>query len=264
MASLSVIVITKNEAHNIEACLESVSFADEWVVVDSGSTDNTVELSRKFTDKVLVTDWPGDGPQKNRAIDMTTGDWILCLDADERVTPQLAAEIKQAMQQDSCQGFEIPYISTYCGKAIRWGDWRGEKHLRLFKKSAGQFSNHVVHCRAQVEGKIGLLKHHILHHPFRNMDALLHKLNDYSTGSAVRKFEQGKKATLWTAISHGLWTFIRGYFIKLGLLDGKEGFMLALSNAHGTYYRYVKLMHLSEQRKHHGNAAAHPHVSSGS
>ncbi len=247
MATLSVIVITKNEAHNIEACLESVDFADERVVVDSGSEDDTVALCSKYTDKVMVTDWPGDGPQKNRAIAMTSGDWILCLDADERVTPKLAEEIQRVIEQGTHQGYEIPYVSTYCGKPIRFGDWRGEKHLRLFKKSQGRFSEDVVHCKAIIDGQVGMLKHHILHHPFVSISAMLHKMNDYSSGSAKMKHAKGKKSSLLTALSHGIWAFIRGYVLKFGFLDGQRGFMLALSNAHGTYYRYVKLMFLSKE-----------------
>lgn len=260
MSKLSVIVITKNEAHNIIDCLDSASFADEWVVVDSGSTDGTPELCRSRA-TVLVTDWPGDGPQKNRAIALTTHEWILCLDADERVTPSLAKEIQHIIHNTDCAGFEIPYRSTYCGKTIRFGDWRGEKHLRLFRKDSGQFSNLVVHCKADIQGKIGLLKNHIVHHPFRSLEALLHKMNDYSTGSAQRKWEQGKKATLWTALSHSLWSFFRGYILKGGFLDGQAGFMLAVSNAEGTYYRYLKLLFKSE-KQHEKHVPTHVHVPS--
>ena len=244
MSSLSVIIVTKNEAHNIKDCLESVQFADEIILYDSGSTDNTVEIAKSYTPYVTVTDWPGDGPQKNRALTKTTSDWVLCLDADERVTPALKQEILACLPQTNFDAFDIPYQSSYCQKMIRFGDWRNEKHLRLFKRTKGKFTEDVVHCHLQVNGKIGLLKNPIHHYPFHNLEHLLHKLNDYSTQSALHKFKMGKKATLWTALSHSTWTFIRGYFIKLGLLDGKEGFMLALSNAQGTYYRYVKLMYL--------------------
>lgn len=259
MPTLSVIVVTKNEAHNIKDCLSSVAFADEIIVYDCGSTDGTPEICRTYTEHVVVTDWPGDGPQKNRALSKATKDWVLCLDADERVSPELATEIQQQMKQSEIKGFEIPFISTYCGKKIRFGDWRGEKHLRLFKRSHGGFSDHVVHCHTTVDGPIKKLGHPIIHHPFHNLGAMLHKLNDYSTGSALRKYNQGKRASLFTALSHGAWTFFRGYFIKLGFLDGKEGFMLAVSNAEGTYYRYLKLMLLSKGKGH--GEIANTHVS---
>lgn len=258
MTTLSVIIVTKNEAHNIKACLESVKFADEIIVYDCGSTDGTPDLCRQYTNKVVVTDWPGDGPQKNRALSDATKDWVLCLDADERITPALAEHLKQTIANTSHRGFIIPFQSTYCGKPIRFGDWRGEKHLRLFKRGFGQFSDHVVHCHTQVEGSIGTLNHKIIHHPFHNFEALIHKMNDYSTQSAIRKFKQGKRASLWTALSHGIWTFVRGYIFKLGFLDGPEGFMLALSNAQGTYYRYVKIRLLSKGRQH--GTATHAHV----
>lgn len=248
MTKLSVIVITKNEAHNIVDCLRSVAFADEIIVFDSGSTDGTPELALQYTSKVVVTpDWPGDGPQKNRALKMATGDWVLCLDADERVSEDLANELKKTLINPTHAAFDIPYQSTYCGKIIHFGDWRNESHVRLFKRGQAQFTENIVHCHLAVLGSTGKLKHAIIHHPFQQLATLLHKMNDYSTQSAKALFEKGRKASLWTAISHGMWTFIRGYFLKLGLLDGREGFLLAISNAQGSYYRYLKLMYLCEQ-----------------
>jgi len=248
MTKLSVIVITKNEAHNIEDCLKSVDFADEIILFDSGSTDNTVEIARRYTPHVTVTaDWPGDGPQKNRALAKTTGNWVLCLDADERVTPPLAEEIKKILHAGTnFAAFNIPYQSTYCGKAIRFGDWRGESHVRLFQRDKAKFTENIVHCHLAVNGKTGKLKHKIIHHPFHHLGAMLHKLNDYSTQSAKALFAKGKKATLSTALSHAFWSFLKGYILKLGFLDGREGFILAISNAQGTYYRYLKLMYLHE------------------
>lgn len=248
MTKLTVIIITKNEAHNIADCLRSVSFADEVIVYDSGSTDKTVEICQQFNAQVTVTpDWPGDGAQKNRALAKAKGEWVLCLDADERVTPPLAKEIQEAIKQTHYCAFDIPYQSTYCRKMIRFGDWRGESHQRLFQRNKARFSEDIVHCHLQVEGKVGKLKHQIIHHPFHHLDAVLYKMNDYSSQSAKAQFQRGRRASFWTAISHSFWSFIRGYFLKLGCLDGREGFMLAMSNAQGTYYRYLKLMYLCEQ-----------------
>jgi glycosyltransferase involved in cell wall biosynthesis len=248
MTKLTLIIVTRNEAHNIADCIRSVHFADEIIVYDSSSTDNTVEICRQFKALVTITaDWPGDGAQKNRALTKATGEWVLCLDADERVSPALAKEIQAIILKTTDCAFDIPYQSTYCRKIIRFGDWRGESHRRLFKRANARFSEDIVHCHLQVEGRIGRLKHPILHHPFHHLDAMIYKMNDYSTQGAKSQFKKGKKASFWTAISHSLWTFIRGYFIKLGCLDGREGFMLAMSNAHGTYYRYLKLMYLCEQ-----------------
>lgn len=247
MSKLSVIIVTKNEAHNIIDCLASVSFAAEIIVFDSGSTDNTVALCQAYDPKVKVTvtpDWPGDGPQKNRAIDSASQDWILCLDADERVSPALAKEMQACFTQTEVNAFDIPYFSSYCGKILRFGDWRNESHIRLFRRESARFSEDIVHCRLQTTGRIKKLKAPIWHHPFRDLASLLYKMNDYSTQSALAQFKAGKRASMWTALSHGMWAFFRGYCLKLGFLDGREGFLLAVSNAQGTYYRYLKLFYL--------------------
>lgn len=254
MTKLTTIVVTKNEAHNIADCLTSVSFCDEIIVFDSGSTDGTPQICQEYTPFVTITpDWPGDGPQKNRAIAQATGDWILCLDADERVSPALAQEIQNIIQNTTHTAFEIPYQSTYCGKKIRFGDWRNESHVRLFRRNHAHFTEDIVHCHLQVQGTTGKLQHAIIHHPFQHLGAMLAKMNDYSTQSAKAKFLQGKKSSLCTALSHGIWAFIRGYILKSGWRDGKEGYLLAVSNAQGTYYRYLKLMYLwKAQEQNHG------------
>lgn len=242
---LSVIVITKNEAHNIEACLESVQWADEIVVVDSGSTDDTVALARRFTDKVIVTDWPGYGEQKQRALNMATGDWVLSLDADEQVTEELAKEIQQVLPKTTVDGFEISFLSEYCGKVCQFGDWWNDSQVVLFKRQKGRFISLRVHERIEVVGKIGKLKHPIYHSSFPSLHNVLHKMNDYSSRSAEQKHFDGKKGGVFRAVTHGLWAFFRGYVLRLGFLDGREGFLLAVSNAEGTYYRYLKLLYLN-------------------
>lgn len=247
MPTFSVIIITKNEARNIEDCLKSVAWADEIIVVDSSSTDDTVALCRAYTDKILVTkDWPGYGAQKQRALDMATGDWVLSLDADERVTPKLKQEILSVVPSSTCNGFEIPFVSEYCGKVIRFGDWWNDRQVVLFRRNKGRLTTSLIHERIDVEGSIRKLKNPIYHLAFRDLHMVLKKMNDYSSRSAEQKHEQGKKGGLLEAISHGLWAFFRGYCLRLGFLDGKEGFLLAVSNAEGTYYRYLKLMYLNK------------------
>lgn len=243
--SVSVIIITKNEANNIEACLQSVSWADEIVIVDSGSEDETVAIAKQFTDKVFVTDWPGYGAQKQRALTLATKEWVLSLDADERVTPLLQKEILDVLPNTTMDGFTISFHSEYCGKVIRFGDWANDKQTVLFRRNKGQFVSLLVHERIEVQGKIGKLKHPIHHLAFRNLEMVLKKLNDYSTMSARQKRLNGKRSTVGKAVRHAVWTFFRGYILRLGFLDGKEGFMLAVSNAEGTYYRYLKLMYLN-------------------
>ena len=245
--SLSVIIITKNEAHSIGKCLESVAWADEIVVIDSGSSDATVEICTAFGAKVHVMDWPGFGPQKNRALDLATGDWILSLDADEIVTPELAHEIAHAVSTGSAQAYDFPRSSSYCGRFMRHGGWWPDRITRLFSRNCARFSDDLVHEKLVVNGITESLASPLLHIAFTDPEEVLRKIDQYSTAGACMMAERNKKATLASAILHGLWTFIRTYILKAGFLDGREGFMLAVSNAEGTYYRYLKLMLLAEK-----------------
>ena len=244
METLSVCVVTKNEAHNIVACLKTVSWANEIIVIDSESTDNTVELCKQFTDKVFIAPWPGCGPQKKKIFDLATSDWVLMLDADERVTPALITEIKQVLQGSPFNGFEIPFQSYYCGKRIRFGDWCNEKHLRLIRRKHSDIIPRLVHFGVKVQGKIGKLKGHIDHYSFPNVSSVISKMHSYSTDGALHKFNQGKRASIWSAIGHGLFTLVRGYIFRFGFLDGRQGLMLAISNAEGSYYKYLKMLDL--------------------
>jgi len=244
---LSIIIITKNEAEHISRCLESVSWADEIIVLDSGSTDNTVSLCRQYTPLVYETDWPGFGVQKQRALDKATGDWVLSIDADEQVSASLKMEIQQAMQRSDVQGYEIPRLSSYCGRQIRHGGWWPDYVLRLFQRQAGRFSPDLVHERVIVDGNIKRLQQPLLHEAFVSPEEVLDKINSYSSLGAQKMFEQGKSTHLSTAILKGVWAFFRTYFVKASFLDGAQGLMLAISNAEGTYYKYLKLWDL--QRK---------------
>ncbi len=253
LPQLSAIIITKNEEDNISDCLASVAWADEIIIVDSGSTDNTVELCRQYTDKILITkDWPGFGPQKNRALDRATGEWVLSIDADERVTNSLEAEIKQAIIDGKASAFRIPRQSSYCGRWIKHSGWYPDYVLRLFRRDYARFSNDIVHEKVLVsQGEIGTLKTPLKHYSFNSLEEVLEKTNSYSSANALKYYEQGKKSGLSKAIFHGFWAFFRTYILRAGFLDGREGFMLAVSNAEGTYYRYLKLMYLQEQNVKH-------------
>ncbi len=245
---LSVIVITKDEAGSIRPCLESVIWADEIVVVDSGSSDDTAAICREYTDKVTVTDWPGFGPQKNRALDAARGEWILSLDADERVSPELRAAIEAAMADPgAAAAFRMPRSSSYCGRFMRHGGWWPDYVTRLFRRGRARFSDDLVHERLVVDGEVGSLSSPLLHEAFRDPEEVLQKVNAYSSAGARMMAQRGRKATLAGAVARGLWSFLRSYVLRAGFLDGREGFMLAVSNAEGTYYRYLKLMLLSDQ-----------------
>lgn len=245
---LSVIIITKNEAANLQDCLESVSFADEIIVVDSQSTDGTQEIARSFGAKLEITsDWPGFGPQKNRALDLATQDWVLSIDADERVTPELKEEILAAITNPNAPNcFAIPRLSWYCGKFMKYSGWYPDYVDRLFKRGTAKFSDHLVHERLLPQGSVGKLNNHFLHYSYRTFEQVLKKVDSYSSASAQQAFHQGKRCGFSHAFIHGFWAFFRTYVLRRGFLDGKHGLALAISNAATSYYKYLKLWQLSK------------------
>jgi glycosyltransferase involved in cell wall biosynthesis len=249
MAKLSVIIITKNEADNIRACIESVAWADEIIVVDSGSSDDTVDICRELGAKVYVHDWQGFGVQKNRALSYASHEWVFSIDADERVTSELRASIEAALAHSDGEYdvYEISRLSSYCGRFMRHSGWYPDHIVRLFKRHAAHFSEDLVHERLLVEGKAGQLDGELLHYSFENIEDVLRKVNHYSSAGAAMMQRRGRQASLPGAVLRGLWSFFRTYFLRAGFLDGREGFMLAVSNAEGTYYRYLKLMLLNKK-----------------
>ncbi|MBL6969264.1 MAG: glycosyltransferase family 2 protein [Gammaproteobacteria bacterium] len=247
MPTISATIITKNEASRIETCLQSLIWVDEIIVLDSGSSDNTVEICKRFTSQVYETEWSGFGIQKNRAIEKATGDWILSIDADEVVTPELRLEIQQAISTGNFSGFEIPRLSSYCGQFIQHSGWRPDYVPRLFQSNKGQFSDSPIHERLNINGTIGQLKASLIHHSFENLEQVLNKVNHYSTLGAEQLYRRGKSASLTKAILKGWWAFFRTFILKAGFLDGAKGLMLAISNAEGTYYKYAKLILLHEK-----------------
>ena len=241
---LSVIVITKNEEPVIRRCLESVAWADERVVVDSGSTDRTLDIARELGAKVQVTaDWLGPGTQRNRAIDLCSGDWVLALDADEWVTAQLRAEIEALIAAPAAHAaYRIPRLSSYCGRYMRHGGWWPDRVARLFRRGHARFGGGLVHDHLRAQGSIGRLRAQLMHEAFVDLEEVLQKVNSYSTWGAQNLQEKGAHAGLTKAVTRGLWSFLRTYLLRGGFLDGREGFMLAVSNGEGTYYKFLKLM----------------------
>jgi glycosyltransferase involved in cell wall biosynthesis len=248
---ISVSIIAYNSESMVRRCLESVAWADEIVVIDSGSTDNTVAICRDFGAIVEQTaGFPGFGPQKNRALDRTRGEWVLALDHDEWVSPELRAEIESKLRDPGdFVAFMIPRLSSFCGRFMRHSGWWPDHVTRLFRKDSARFSEDHMHDRVVVDGKIGKLKNHLLHEPMQDLEKVINKINGYSSAGARFNFERGKRGGLGKAILHGWWAFIRTYFLQAGFLDGREGFMLAVSNAEGTYYRYLKLTLLENERQ---------------
>jgi glycosyltransferase involved in cell wall biosynthesis len=244
---LSVIIITKNEAARLGDCLASVQFADEIIVLDGFSTDATAEIARAHGAQVhQVADWPGFGPQKNRALALATKPWVLSIDADERVTPELQAEIVRTLSQPSYDGYQVARLSEFCGKKIRHSGWWPDYVLRLFRRELGAFDHVQVHEQVLVRGRVGKLKSWFLHFPFDDLAALITKTNRYSSDAAQMMALKGRCVGVFGLITHSVWTFIRIYLLRRGFLDGRHGFVLAATAASGSFLRYAKLMFLNE------------------
>jgi glycosyltransferase involved in cell wall biosynthesis len=243
---LSVIIITKNEAALIGPCLQSVAFADEVVVLDSGSTDATCDIARSMGARVaLSADWPGFGVQKNRALDLARGTWVFSLDADERVPPELAAEVLAAVNADHPRHsiYEMPRSSQFCGAYMRHSGWRPDYVTRLWLRGVARFSSSTVHERVEHDKTqpVGRMAHSLRHLSYSDLSQALDKMQSYSSARAHDQLAQGKRGGLGAAIGHGLWTFVRTYLLRLGVLDGRRGFILAVYNAETAYYRYLKM-----------------------
>jgi glycosyltransferase involved in cell wall biosynthesis len=246
-ARLSVVMIAKDAGAHLREALASVAWADEIIVLESNSTDDTVQICHENGVTLYQTaDWPGFGAQKNRVLAYAKCDWVLSLDADEIVTAELANEIRATIRNPLHAAYEIPRLSNYCGRWMRHSGWWPDPVLRLFRREAGRFSDDRVHEKLIVQGAAGRLQHHLLHYSFDNLEQVLDKANRYSSAGALQRHERGQKGGLAKAVGHGLWMFIKTYFIKCGFLDGREGFILAVSNAGGAYYRYLKLMYRGE------------------
>ena len=245
-----MIVITKNEIANIEACLASVSFADQLVVLDSGSSDGTVVAAEKMGAHVSQSlDWCGFGVQKNRALNLAQCDWVLSMDADERLSPQLQAEIISTLTDPEFDVYNFPRRSSYCGQYMNHSGWYPDRVTRLFRRGAAVFSTDLIHERLVTALPVGQLRADMLHESFPDLESVLDKVNRYSTAGAKVLFNREKKASLGKALGHGLWAFFRTYILRFGFLDGRMGLVLAISNAEGTYYRYLKLWLMSRQNR---------------
>jgi glycosyltransferase involved in cell wall biosynthesis len=240
---LSLIVITKNEEAAIARCLRSADFADEIIVIDHGSSDRTVEIARALGARAEVTgDWPGFGPQKNRALAMATGDWVLSLDADEWIEPPLALEVSETIARaDAADGYEIPRRSRFCGKVVRHGDWRGDRVLRLFRKGRARFSDDKVHERVIVDGRIGRLSSPLEHDSITDPADAQAKIERYASAAADKLAAEGKRSSAAKAAIRGWAAFLRGYVLRFGFLDGRTGIGVAEYNRRYTYEKWARL-----------------------
>ncbi|GKQ56516.1 glycosyltransferase family 2 protein [Sphaerotilus sulfidivorans] len=244
MVRLSIVIAAKNEERNISDCVRSARFADEVIVLDSGSTDRTAELAREAGATVVATDWPGYGLQQQRGFSLARGDWVLSLDADERISASLQSDILGAIATGKHDGYRIPRLSELCGRFIHYGGWRPDYTLRLARRAKAGFTDHFLHAHMTVDGTVGQLRHSLIHHSYPDVSDMLEKLDRYSSGHARDMAARGRDSGVFGAALRGAWAFMRTYVLRLGLLDGGHGLMLAIYNAEYTYYKYLKLAHL--------------------
>lgn len=241
---LSVILIVKNESLTLRRCLQSVSFADEIIVLDSGSTDSTCQIAREFTSKVYSADWKGYGIQKDRALAYAKGDWVLNVDADESVDERLQQAITEAISSDKADAYRIPIQMVFYGKPMRYS-YSPSRHVRLFRREGARYSRDIVHEKVLLpeHARIAKMTCPIAHHSFQDVSHVLMKINRYSSYTAQVRNNQGHQTSLFKTCAASTWMFFRTYCLQRGFLDGREGFLLALFKAQDSFYRGVKQLY---------------------
>ncbi len=246
---LSVVVITKNEEHNIARCLESVSWADEIILIDSHSTDRTPEIARQYGAQVYAHPWRGFGYAKREGVKHAKYRWILSIDADEEVSPELAAEIKGILSNGTLYvGFYVPRRTNFLGRWIRHSGWYPDRVLRLFLKEKGNFDEAVVHEKARVDGETGQLSGELLHYSYPTLEHYLEKFNRYTTLGAEEAFRSGKGARWFDIVVRPPVAFIKHYISKQGFRDGLEGFVISAMSAVAVLVKYAKLRALPKRK----------------
>jgi glycosyltransferase involved in cell wall biosynthesis len=239
---VSVTIITLNEAANIEACLASVVWAAEVIVVDSGSTDGTADLARAKGAKVIVKDWPGYSAQKNFAAEQASHNWILSVDADERVTPELAAEIARALATATgTSGFRIPRVTFHLGRWIRTTDWYPDYQLRLYHRERARWPDRRVHESVAARGEVRRLQNDLHHYAYRDISHHHATMDRYTTLAAEDMLAAGRRAGVMELALHPPMAFLRNYVLKRGFLDGSAGLIISAMNAYYVFLKFAKL-----------------------
>ncbi|UQN54048.1 glycosyltransferase family 2 protein [Burkholderia multivorans] len=242
--TLGVAIIARDAARRLAQCLGALSFADDIVVLDGGSTDDTVAIARAHGARVIsAPDWPGFGPQKNRAVDALSTDWVLSIDTDEVVSDELALSIRAALRAPQADVYAVDRLSAFCGHWVRHSGWYPDWIPRLFRRGAARFSDDLVHERLVFAGPADRLDGKLFHYSYDDIDSVLRKLDAYSSAGARQRRAAGERASIGKAIRRGLWAFVRTYVLRRGFLDGRAGFMIAVFNAETVYYRFLKLAH---------------------
>ncbi len=251
MSKLSVITLALNEAHNIVDCLESVKWAEEIIVVDSGSTDNTVEIAKRYTTHVLTVEWKGYGATKNFALERASGEWILWLDADERVPEELAAEIQAVLRSDdgSVNGYSVPRRAFFLGRWIKHCGWYPGRVTRIFRRTKSRFTESNVHEQISVEGKVGELKNDLVHFTDPDLRHYFSKFNRYTSLAAKDVHAAGKRFSLYDILVRPPFMFFKMYILKRGFLDGVQGFILCIVSSAYVFTKYAKLWEIENQKR---------------
>jgi len=245
MRKLSVVIITLNEEANLPRCLESVKWADELVLIDSASTDRTLEIAREYGAVVHRPEWRGFGPAKREGVAKASGDWILSLDADEEVSPALADDIKVALgESEDISGYYIPRRTQFLGRWIYHCGWYPDPVLRLFRKSDGNFDDAPVHEKVILKGRTGRLNHDLLHYSYPTLDSYFEKFNRYTSLAAEKAFREGRKGGVWDILVRPLACLIKHYILKRGFLDGLEGLIISVLSSCYVLTKYAKLRDL--------------------
>ena len=247
---LTVIVPTYNEEENISQCLETVKWADEIMVVDSGSTDATLSIARRYTNRILQHEYINSATQKNWAIPQATHPWVMILDSDERVTPHLRREIKTTLEKPAHQGYSIGRLNHFLGYPLRYGGWgpREDRNIRLFMRDKGRYEDKKVHADVVIQGTVGHLKLPLIHHSYRNLDQYFQKMERYTQWAAIDIYNKGKPVKWHHLILRPLGDFIRLYFLKLGFLDGLPGLMIALLSSYYVMVKYSRSWEITKNK----------------
>jgi len=239
---VSVIVTTYNEEVNIGECLESVAWADEVLVVDSFSTDHTVEIARAYPVRLLQREYFGSAAQKNWSIDRVEHEWVLIIDADERVPEALAREILAVLATDPpANGFYIRRQNLFIDKVIRHSGWSTDKVVRLFRRDKGRYPNRRVHADLEIEGAVPVLRNPFIHYTFRSFEQYFPKFLNYAEWGAAQAFRDGRRSGLFELVARPIWRFLRTYFLQLGVLDGRHGLVLCGLQSFGAFLKYARL-----------------------
>jgi len=244
---LSIIVPTFNEEGNLKECLESVKWADEIFVVDSFSNDKTLEIALEYTDRVIQHEYINSATQKNWAIPQATNEWVMIVDSDERVTPELKNEILEILSsEDTLDGYYIPRNNTFLGKELKYGGWgkKEDLNLRLFKRDKGRYENKNVHADIILDGKSGYIKSSLTHNSYPDLAEYIIKLNRYTDWAAKDIVDKNRKVGLWLIISRPIATFLKMFFLKSGFLDGYHGFLIATLSSFYVFVKFSKARHL--------------------